>query len=97
MKVLFATGTAEAPMLHAAGERPHIGSLDEDATQAFGADLIVMGSRGQTGRARFVAASVARRVLLGAKRSGRSARASAQLARDRDRTSLGALTPAGAP
>ena len=97
MKVLFATGTAEAPMLHAAGERPHIGSLDEDATQAFGADLIVTGSRGQTGLARFFAGSVARRVLLGAKRPVRIARASAQLARDRDRTSPSVLTPAGAP
>ncbi len=61
------------------------------AAHAFGADLIVMGSRGQTGLARFFAGSVARRVLLGAKCSVLIARGTAQLTRDRERMPLGVL------
>lgn len=49
------------------------------------ADLIVVGSRGRTGLARFFAGSVARRVLVGAKCSVLIARGSAQLIRERDR------------
>jgi len=56
-----------------------------DAAAEFAADLIVMGSRGQTGIARFFAGSVARRVLLGAKCSVLVARGSAKLVRDHDR------------
>ena len=67
------------------------------AANDFAADLIVVGSRGQTGLARFFAGSVARQVLLGAKCSVLIARGSAQVVRDRDRTdSLGVLA-LGAP
>ena len=67
------------------------------AASDFAADLIVVGSRGQTGLARFSAGSVARQVLLGAKCSVLIARGSAQVVRDRDRTdSLGVLAQ-GAP
>ena len=67
------------------------------AASDFAADLIVVGSRGQTGLARFSAGSVARQVLLGAKCSVLIARGSAQVVRDRDRTdSLGVLA-LGAP
>ena len=55
------------------------------AARDFAADLIVVGSRGQTGLARFFAGSVARRVLLGAKCSVLIARGSAQVVRDDDR------------
>lgn len=51
------------------------------AAHAFAADLIVMGSRGQTGVARFFAGSVARRVLLGAKCSVLIARGTAKIVR----------------
>ena len=53
-----------------------------DAAHAFAADLIVMGSRGQTGVARFFAGSVARRVLLGAKCSVLIARGTAKIVHD---------------
>ncbi len=56
------------------------------AARDFAADLIVVGSRGQTGLARFFAGSIARRVLLGAKCSVLIARGSAQLIREPDRT-----------
>ena len=56
------------------------------AAHDFAADLIVMGSRGQTGLARFFAGSVAREVLFGARCSVLIARGSAQLVRDRERT-----------
>ena len=55
------------------------------AAHDFAADLIVVGSRGQTGLARIFAGSVARRVLLEARCSVLVARGSAQLVRD-DRT-----------
>ena len=55
------------------------------AAHDFAADLIVVGSRGQTGLARFLAGSVARRILLGAKCSVLVARGSAQMVRDLDR------------
>ena len=55
------------------------------AAHDFAADLIVVGSRGQTGLARIFAGSVARRVLLDARCSVLVARGSAQLVRD-DRT-----------
>lgn len=61
----------------------------------FAADLIVMGSRGHTGLARFFAGSVTRRVLHGAKCSVLVSRGSASLVRDRDRTTpLGVLASA---
>ncbi len=63
------------------------------AAHDFAADLIVVGSRGQTGAARFFAGSVARRVLLGAKCSVLIARGSIQAERGPDRTDgLGVLT-----
>lgn len=49
------------------------------AAHDFAADLIVVGSRGQTGLARFFAGSIARRVLRGAKCSVLIARGSAQV------------------
>ena len=55
------------------------------AAHDFAADLIVVGSRGQTGFARILAGSVARRVLLETRCSVLVARGSAQLVRD-DRT-----------
>lgn len=55
------------------------------AAHDFAADLIVVGSRGQTGLARFFAGSVARQVLLGAKCSVLIARGSAKVVRDADR------------
>lgn len=55
------------------------------AAHDFAADLIVVGSRGQTGFARIFAGSVARRVLLETRCSVLVARGSAQLVRD-DRT-----------
>jgi nucleotide-binding universal stress UspA family protein len=66
------------------------------AAREFAADLIVVGSRGQTGLARFFAGSVARRVLMGATCSVLIARGSAQLVRDQDRAMmpLGLLMPA---
>lgn len=53
-----------------------------DAARAFAADLIVMGSRGQTGVVRFFAGSVARRVLLEAKCSVLIARGTAKIVHD---------------
>lgn len=66
------------------------------AAHDFAADLIVVGSRGQTGLARFFAGSVARRVLMGATCSVLVARGTARLVRDQDRATLplGLLTPA---
>ena len=55
------------------------------AAHDFAADLIVVGSRGQTGFARIFAGSVARRVLLETRCSVLVARGSAQLVRN-DRT-----------
>jgi nucleotide-binding universal stress UspA family protein len=63
------------------------------AAHDFAADLIVVGSRGQTGLARFFAGSIARRVLLGAKCSVLIARGSAQVLHEHDRRlPLAALT-----
>lgn len=56
------------------------------AAHDFAADLIVMGSRGHTGLARFFAGSVARQVLLGATCSVLIVRGSAQLVREREHT-----------
>ena len=65
------------------------------AAHDFAADLIVMGSRGHTGLARFFAGSAARQVLYGAKCSVLIARGSAQLVRDREKTTpLGDLVRA---
>ena len=55
------------------------------AAHDFAADLIVVGSRGQTGLARFFAGSIARRVLLGAKCSVLIARGSAQVVHEHER------------
>lgn len=54
------------------------------AADDFAADLIVVGSRGYTGLARFFAGSVARRVVLGATCSVLIARGWAALSRDRE-------------
>lgn len=54
------------------------------AANDFDADLIVVGSRGQTGLARFFAGSVARRVLLDATCSVLIARGSAAVVHDRE-------------
>ena len=56
------------------------------AAHDFAADLIVVGSRGQTGLARFFAGSVAREVLFGARCSVLIARGSAPLMRDGEQT-----------
>ena len=66
------------------------------AAHEFAADLIVVGSRGQTGLARFFAGSIARRVLRGATCSVLIARGTARLVRDQDRATMpmGLLTPA---
>jgi nucleotide-binding universal stress UspA family protein len=56
------------------------------AAHDFAADVIVVGSRGQTGLARFFAGSIARRVLLGATCSVLIARGSAQVLHQHDRT-----------
>ncbi len=53
------------------------------AAHDFAADLIVMGSRGQTGLARFFAGSVARRVLQRATCSVLIARGSPVIVHDR--------------
>jgi len=66
------------------------------AARDFAADLIVVGSRGQTGLVRFFAGSVARQVLHGAKCSVLIARGSAQLVHDRERTSEPGVIGAGA-
>jgi len=68
-----------------------------DAAHDFSADLIVMGSRGQTGLARFFAGSVARRVRLGAKCSVLIARGSAHVAHDRGHPEPLVAPTAGAP
>jgi nucleotide-binding universal stress UspA family protein len=98
-----ATAAARLRML---GPRPHAvktsvregDAADEilAAAHEFAADLIVVGSRGQTGLARFFAGSVARRVLRGATCSVLIARGTARLVRDQDRAlmPLGLLTPA---
>jgi nucleotide-binding universal stress UspA family protein len=59
------------------------------AAHDFAADLIVMGSRGQTGLARFFAGSVARRVLQRATCSVLIARGSAAIVHDRALAALG--------
>ncbi len=59
------------------------------AAHDFAADLIVMGSKGQTGLARFFAGSVARRVLQRATCSVLIARGSAAIVRDRAPAPLG--------
>jgi nucleotide-binding universal stress UspA family protein len=66
------------------------------AAHEFAADLIVVGSRDQTGLARLLAGSVARRVLMTATCSVLIARGSARLVRDQDRAMLplSLLTPA---
>lgn len=66
------------------------------AAHEFAADLIVVGSRGQTGLARFFAGSVARQVLMRANCSVLIARGSARLSRQHDRAMMPAdlLTPA---
>ena len=66
------------------------------AANDFAADLVVVGSRGQTGLARFFAGSVARRVLAGARCSVLVAHGTARLVRDLDRATMpfGLLTPA---
>ncbi|HEV2249361.1 MAG TPA: universal stress protein [Candidatus Limnocylindria bacterium] len=65
------------------------------AAHEFAADLIVVGSRGQTGLARFFAGSVARRVLMRASCSVLIARGSARLVREHDPAMMpfGLLTP----
>ena len=67
------------------------------AAHDFSADLIVTGSRGETGLARFFAGSVARRVLLGAKCSVLIARGSAHVAHDRGHPEPLVAPTAGAP
>jgi nucleotide-binding universal stress UspA family protein len=56
------------------------------AASGFAADLIVVGSRGQTGLARFFAGSVARQILFGAKCSVLIARGCTQLVRESGQT-----------
>ena len=63
----------------------------------FAADLIVVGSRGQTGLARFFAGSVARRILLSAKCSVLIARGSADVVRHRDRSDAPGVLALAAP
>ena len=67
------------------------------AAHDFAADLIVVGSRGQTGLTRFFAGRVARRVLLGATCSVLIARGSAQVLRDHDRVEPRRVLALGAP
>lgn len=55
------------------------------AAQECAADLVAVGTRGQTGLSRLVVGSVARKVLLGAKCSVLVARGQADVARDRPR------------
>ena len=55
-----------------------------EAAHDFAANLIVMGSRGETGLTRLLTGSVARHVLLRAKCSVLIARASAEVVHDRD-------------
>jgi len=67
------------------------------AAHDFAADLVVVGSRGQTGLTRFFAGSVARRVLLGAKCSVLVARGSAKVVSDRDSIPLLGVRALSAP
>jgi nucleotide-binding universal stress UspA family protein len=66
------------------------------AAHDLAADLIVVGSRGQTGLARFFAGSVAQRVVTGTRCSVLIARGTARLVRDQDRARMPhrLLTPA---
>ena len=92
-QAVSARAKALAPRPHPIKTSVRVGDAAEEilgAAHDFAADLIVMGSRGHTGLARFFAGSVARRVLLGAKCSVLIARGSAQLIRDRT-TPLGVV------